>query len=436
MFRKLHLQLTTLCVLVISVILLSMTAIVLHLVRQNEELRYFQNFEDTMDRIYQELSSQTSLSHSWLEEISNENNLVVSILDNGMPLLFHRNSDNTDMEPLFSQARRYALDSFALSELSIRKSNPLMHREFWSNTSSGNKYLASVAYLLTGSGVLNIVVLSQPDTLGSYMNGLYPYFILLTICVILLLSLFSFFLIRYLLHPLEKGHIRQVSFFAGASHELRSPLAVIISSLSAMESCPERSAEFLQIIGKESLRMQRLVNDMFTLSSLDNGSIAIHREKTCLDTLFLDAYEKFEGLAIKKRIFFELSIPDEPLSQAFCDPERMAQVFTILFDNAVSYTPEGGHILASIMEKHSQFIFTVSDNGPGIPDTKKKEVFSRFYRCDQSRTDKNHFGLGLSIAKEIVELHGGTISANDSKEGGAEFTIRFPVYKNIPHIEA
>lgn len=223
--------------------------------------------------------------------------------------------------------------------------------------------------------------------------------------------------------------MRQIIFFAGASHELRSPLAVMISSLTAMEVCPERASEFHQIIKKESLRMQRLVNDMFTLASLDNGSIAIHKENVCLNTLFLETYEKFEGLAIHKNIFFELSIPDEPLAEAFCDAERMTQVFTILFDNAISYTPEGCHILASISEAHNYFTITVCDNGPGIPDEAKKEIFLRFYRYDQSRTDKNHFGLGLSIAKEIIELHGGTIMAGDFDEGGAKFTITLPIQK-------
>jgi len=101
-----------------------------------------------------------------------------------------------------------------------------------------------------------------------------------------------------------------------------------------------------------------------------------------------------------------------------------------LLDNAVSYTPEGGHILASILESHNKFIITVSDSGPGIPDEAKEKVFSRFYRYDQSRTDKNHFGLGLSIAKEIIELHEGAIAVQDSAEGGAKFIVVLPANTN------
>ncbi|MCD8013458.1 MAG: cell wall metabolism sensor histidine kinase WalK, partial [Lachnospiraceae bacterium] len=94
-----------------------------------------------------------------------------------------------------------------------------------------------------------------------------------------------------------------------------------------------------------------------------------------------------------KNIFLEISIPEESDATAYCDPERLTQVLTILFDNAVSYTPEGGHILAAVLESHGKFIITVSDSGPGIPSEAKEKVFSRFYRYDQSRTDKNHFGL-------------------------------------------
>lgn len=462
MFRKLRIKMTLFCIFIISLILLSMTAVLLFLLHQNEELTSFQDFEETVSELYQDFTGEVALSHSWLDEVCSSNDLIVSILDNGEPLLYRQNQIDTDMELLFAQARETALNEYAVSELSVADGSSLVHKEFQMNKSSEGEGIrkscqASVAYISTNYSVLCITAIRFPVSQNICTNTLYRSVILTTLCAILLLSLLSFFLIRYLVHPLEEGHKRQINFFADASHELRSPLAVLISSLSAMESCPSQEKEFLQTIKKESLRMQRLVNDMFTLASLDNGKIAIHKTEVCLYTLFLEAYEKFEAAAIHKHIFLEISIPLEsarapygaPASSvtpfkiaarwaspkesdatAYCDPERLTQVFTILFDNAVSYTPEGGHILASILESHNKFIITVSDSGPGIPDEAKEKVFSRFYRYDQSRTDKNHFGLGLSIAKEIIELHEGTITVQDSAEEGAKFIVVLPANTN------
>ncbi len=435
MFRKLRIKMTLFCIFIISLILLSMTAVLLFLLHQNEELTSFQDFEETVSELYQDFTGEVALSHSWLDEVCSSNDLIVSILDNGEPLLYRQNQIDTDMELLFAQARETALNEYAVSELSVADGSSLVHKEFQMNKSSEGEGIrkscqASVAYISTNYSVLCITAIRFSVSQNIWTNTLYRSVILTTLCAILLLSLLSFFLICYLIRPLEEGHKRQINFFADASHELRSPLAVLISSLSAMESCPGQEKEFLQTIKKESLRMQRLVNDMFTLASLDNGKIAIHKKDICLYTLFLEAYEKFEAAAIHKNIFLEISISEESDATAYCDPERLTQVFTILFDNAISYTPEGGHILAAILESHNKFIITVSDSGPGIPDEAKEKVFSRFYRYDQSRTNKNHFGLGLSIAKEIIELHEGTIAVQDSAEGGAEFIVALPAKTN------
>lgn len=428
MFRKLHLQLTLFCFLVITIILISMTAITLCLIRNNEILKYTRDFQDLMSEVCHELTHQNSISHSWLEEIMSKNNLQISILDNGVPILYDATPDNAKANSLFSQARETALNDYALSDLSVKGKTYPEHKEFQMRVKAHDTYLASVAYIPTDFTTLTVTVIYALTPQMGYLNGLYLPIVLSAIFVILLLSTCSFFLIRYMIHPLVEGHKRQVTFITDASHELRSPLAVMISALSAMENATtERVLEFHHIAQKEALRMQRLVNDMFTLSALDNGSISIHCENVFLEYLFLDTYEKFLQPAHIKEIFMEISLPEEPLPQAICDPERISQVLTILFDNAISYTPKGGHVLTGISYKHNQFIISIADNGPGIPDEAKKEVFCRFYRYDKSRTDKNHFGLGLSIAQRIVVLHGGTISVIDSAEGGAEFIVMLPI---------
>ncbi len=118
-----------------------------------------------------------------------------------------------------------------------------------------------------------------------------------------------------------------------------------------------------------------------------------------------------------------------PLPRLSCDPDRIAQVLSILLHNAVSYTPENGFVSLSLtcrQDRKNLFEITVSDTGVGIPDSDKKRIFSRFYRAEKSRSTKGHFGLGLSIAYEIISAHHGRISVQDNLPCGSVFVVRLP----------
>lgn len=110
--------------------------------------------------------------------------------------------------------------------------------------------------------------------------------------------------------------------------------------------------------------------------------------------------------------------------------EKVSQILTILIDNALSYVPEGGSIRLQAKKEPGAIAISVSDNGPGIPDSEKDSVFQRFYRSDASRNDKQHFGLGLCIAKEIALLHQGSLKILDTPGGGATFILKLPLQKN------
>ena len=169
--------------------------------------------------------------------------------------------------------------------------------------------------------------------------------------------------------------------------------------------------------------MSRLIDDMLTLSSADSSHFTMQKSKVELDTLLLSAYEKFEALAKDKNISLKIDLPDDSVLPCQCDKERMEQVLSILLDNALSYTPSGGAIGLSLQTSADKFTLRVADNGIGIPDTEKKAVFDRFYRCDKSHKDKAHFGLGLCIAWEIVHMHKGKLWVEDTPGGGATFVM-------------
>ncbi len=218
-----------------------------------------------------------------------------------------------------------------------------------------------------------------------------------------------------------------MQFIASASHELRSPLTVILSSLSAMKIAKKEEAEaFSHVIKSEGERMSRLIGDMLTLAGADNGSWSIQPAPVELDTLLLQSYEKFETVAAQKGMQLRIELPDTALPPYVCDGERIAQVLSILLDNAMSYTPQGGHILLSLSKEGNRWMLRVQDNGPGIPQEARAQIFERFYRAEKSRKDKEHFGLGLCIAQEIVRLHRGRLYLDDTPGGGATFVVSLP----------
>ena len=169
--------------------------------------------------------------------------------------------------------------------------------------------------------------------------------------------------------------------------------------------------------------MSKLIDDMLLLTTADNGSWSIKMAPAEPDTLLLNLFEAFQPVAAEKNIAFSITLPDEATPAISCDKERITQVLSILLHNAVSYTPSGGAIRLLLTYNGKNTRFSVEDNGPGIPDAEKEHIFERFYRSDRARSEKDHFGLGLCIASEIVHAHHGRISVKDTPGGGSTFVV-------------
>lgn len=239
------------------------------------------------------------------------------------------------------------------------------------------------------------------------------------------LGTFAHFFTRRTLRPIEESRVKQTQFIAAASHELRSPLAVMLSNLSALEGAgPEEQKQFEENIRAEGTRMPRLIDDMLALASADSHTWSMRGEWTEADTLVLNIYERFLGPARERDIALTVSLPEGPLPKCFCDGGRVEQALSVLLDNALCYTPPGGYVILQVRAlSGNQVKFTVQDTGPGVPDEEKEQIFQRFYRADSSRQDKEHFGLGLCVAREIAKLHKGKLWVEDALGGGAAFHL-------------
>ena len=149
-------------------------------------------------------------------------------------------------------------------------------------------------------------------------------------------------------------------------------------------------------------------------------------EDTELDTLLLDSYEAFLPLAGKNEISLRIALPEEPLPTCRCDAARISQLLAVLISNAITYGTAGGTVWLSLTYEAPHFSLRVADNGPGILPEAREHIFERFYRAEDSRSSKEHFGLGLSIAKEIADAHHGTLAVAERTGGGCVFTLRLP----------
>jgi signal transduction histidine kinase len=228
----------------------------------------------------------------------------------------------------------------------------------------------------------------------------------------------------------EEALSRQRRFAADASHELRTPLTSIAGYARMLEEWGLRdqqtAREGVAAIRRESERMQGLVEALLALTRGDEGT-PLEIETHDLAAVAEEAARTAQTTA-GERLAVRCEAPERPIEAPF-DRGRIRQAASILLDNAVKYTPEGGKVTVTVRETNGWAGLEVSDTGVGIPEDQLPLVFERFHRADPSRT-AGGFGLGLSIARQIAEAHGGRIEVDSAPDKGSTFTLLLP--KGLP----
>lgn len=214
---------------------------------------------------------------------------------------------------------------------------------------------------------------------------------------------------------------------ANASHEFKTPLFSLAGFLELIDEgnlSAEEQAEFLQLMRQQVDRLGNLAVSMLDLSRVEAGSVELHPESVDLEAVARSVLDEFQAQAQSKDL--DLTVAGGEGSTAWCDEQRLAQVLRALVDNAVKFSPAGSSVRISAGGAGSVATIVVSDDGPGIPDAELPHVFERFHRGRDDRASTAGAGLGLSIARELAELMGGTITAESRGAGGASFTVRLP----------
>lgn len=286
-----------------------------------------------------------------------------------------------------------------------------------------------------GSQLLGTVFVGEDISVYYHMLKMLLIMMVILSLVFLIIAAFAGHLLAgKAMVPIKQAFSRQREFVADASHELRTPLSIIQTSVEAVQSDNDQklstfSIQVLDDTKSEIRRMTRLVTDLLTLARADAGATNIIKEKIDLVTMAELLIRSVQPLAVAKEINLEMT-GDEALP-IMADRERVSQLLLILVDNAIKYTPAGGRVEVSLTRTttpKAAVTIGVQDTGEGIPENEQKLIFGRFYRIDKVRSrEEGGTGLGLPIAKWIVDVHGGKIKVESTPGKGSSFIVNLPL---------
>ncbi|WP_052737646.1 cell wall metabolism sensor histidine kinase WalK [Bacillus sp. SA1-12] len=280
-----------------------------------------------------------------------------------------------------------------------------------------------IGYLYIGKNITD---------LSELLNGLFKILVISALIFSGIAYSFSRIMSRRAMVPIEQAFRRQQEFVADASHELRTPLSVMLSSLDILEmenqDQNEMAGKMVDNLKDEVKRMTGLVGDLLTLARSDSDDQKITFEEFNLYSVAERTIASFEAHALAKRINLELNSPEMVMING--NKERLTQLLYILLDNAIKYSQDAGSVTLSIWKEANMMLISVRDTGIGMDPKELPHIFERFYRVDKARTrQQGGHGLGLSIAKWIVELHNGRISVESKLGEGSTFLVKIPEQK-------
>ena len=281
----------------------------------------------------------------------------------------------------------------------------------------GNLYNAKYSYAFTDNNSLILMDNSEvKNTLTKTLITTSIIFIFLESCVILT----SFILTSWITEPVSESFDKQKRFIADASHELKTPLTVINASVEAYYN--DKNEKWIHNIKEETEKMNKLVIELLDLAKIEANKKILMKEEN-LSKLTENEILTYESLFYEKKIKLKYNIKKN--IKYTCNGDLIRQLLGILIDNSIKHTNENGNVTVNLYKSNKDIILEVKNDGDEIKKEDEQKIFERFYKIDESRNrNENRYGLGLAIAKDIVEKHNAKISAN-SKKGITTFKVTF-----------
>ena len=401
MLKKLRNKLTLLAAVLTGSVVVAVCIVSFLLIREQYANSRFVAFQIAAESVYTQWSLEERINAQWLSSVMEANTAQVLLWENGVPLDYgladlERGKVLRNAAPEGNGYFTYGSDLCAWFVLDYDYGSRQIL--FWQNTEPEQAYFLKIGLVFAGIALLSL-------------------------CAVTALC---YLVAGKAIVPVQEAMERQEQFVAAASHELRSPLTAIRTGFSVLKVSDPESRRHLELMRREAERMSRLIDELLILAG--GGSL---RRNFCPqpldpDTLLIDFADTQMAVADKKGIYIHIDLPEEAVLPIRADGDRVKQILSILMDNALRYAPKGTAVTLLLRQQGTNCLICVIDRGPGIPDNEKKKVFDRFYRGSVSRSDPDHFGLGLSVAQELARVHGGQLLLSDTPGGGATFTLKLP----------
>lgn len=373
------------------------------------------------------LAGTNRIDHNKIQRMEKDGNLFIYFYDHGqlLPIASAETADFRDGLISQAQATMKRAETDTILSTEVRYSEPVNYN--FDSEYAGQGYMGKFISVPTSQqGWYSFIVLKSTEPMHKELSALQIRFVLIFTGGVVILFLISWGLAKRSVRPVEVAQQKQTEFIAAASHELKSPLALTASSLDMMASDRDNADEYIELIRAENSRMSHLVEDLLILAGSGTGKWTVRKAAVSMEEVLSSVYEMVLPAAEQNQKTLELFLPDAPLPVVYADEERIFQILEILLSNAISYAPNNTSIeLKATVHTHN-IELAVIDHGAGIPKGDREKIFDSFYRRQEDHSDKSHFGLGLAVAKELVQLHGGTIGVTDTPGGGATFTVTLP----------
>lgn len=276
-----------------------------------------------------------------------------------------------------------------------------------------------------------IAALENSELVEETQNRIIVNLIQINITILIVSGGLGYFLAGRTLQPIQEMVIEQRRFITDASHELKTPLTSLKTALEVHLRNKNRTKNEADILINESIievdKLQHLSESLLELASSQSVNGTNHHKLLSVTKAVKEAIKTTTAFAKKKQITIDLKIAAD--LQLLGNAEKLSQLFVILLDNAIKYSPKKTVVTFNVEKKDDTAKITVSDQGQGIAKEDLSRIFQRFYRVNQSRSESGSYGLGLAIAQQIIKQHRGSINVKSELGKGASFILSLPVQK-------
>lgn len=286
------------------------------------------------------------------------------------------------------------------------------------------------AYLKSLDGKINRIALINKSPQQNLLKNLLKTFFITGFISLIILFTISYYLAYKTIAPIKEVFEKQKQFIADASHELRTPIAIIKTNLALVSSNKDKTIEsqgkWMNYIDLQTDRMSHLIDDMLSLAKLDEDKKVLNLQPININKVLENLLMSFEAVFFENKIELQNNLKDNFFING--DLEEIKKLFNILMDNAIKHTFPNGTITITSSKLKSKMEIIITNTGEGIPDKDLEKIFERFYRSDESRQRKTGgYGLGLAIANSIVTSHKGKIYARSNAGKDTSFIVELPI---------